>query len=521
MVFLLSNCTAFVVKINFSFFEHVPRSVLWVLGAILAINNSVLIWHSLDWPLMWDAPAYHYIAWLMSQGAVPYRDIFDQNLPLTYLIHLFVITFIGTGSTAWRFTDLFCLTLIDGFIIAYMKKYGVLATVLAVCLFSAFHLLNGAFHTGERDYFIVVCIAAAFYFLAAALECVYALHKLALAGFFIGAGIMIKPHVGVLLLLLALTVALSAYKAGRAWLQPVFVFISGGLVVPAALIIWLAVTGGLLPFFDLFFNYLPAVYPHIGKTPLTKTILIHRVFGVPLVVVALAAAAASLAYFTTHKQIDMRRTLLTAGLAYGLLHHLGQRGAFLYHTYPLYFFIFLITASWIPLLQKLRSRKLYALMLALLLYLSAVYAIKSAQRIISPHHYNIDYVVQLMQDLKDFLAPGDTIQTDYYHTGAAHALFLLGYPQVTRFVFTFHFYYLIDNPFIKKLRREYLTVLQKKRPTILVISAQPATGGHSYERIEQFPELNAWIHQQYYLARERYEYRIYKLKNNGAISSVQ
>ena len=33
----------------------------------------------------------HYIAWLIGQGAVPYRDVFDMNLPGVYLIHVAVL----------------------------------------------------------------------------------------------------------------------------------------------------------------------------------------------------------------------------------------------------------------------------------------------------------------------------------------------------------------------------------------------------------------------------------------------
>ena len=43
----------------------------------------------------------HYIVWLISQGAVPYRDTFDMNMPGVYLIHLAVLAVGGAGDLAW------------------------------------------------------------------------------------------------------------------------------------------------------------------------------------------------------------------------------------------------------------------------------------------------------------------------------------------------------------------------------------------------------------------------------------
>jgi hypothetical protein len=68
-----------------------------------------VIWHSARWPLVHDPPLMHYIAWLITQGAAPYRDVFDMNFPGTYLIHLAVIQVGGTGDAVWRAFDLLWL----------------------------------------------------------------------------------------------------------------------------------------------------------------------------------------------------------------------------------------------------------------------------------------------------------------------------------------------------------------------------------------------------------------------------
>ena len=59
-----------------------------------------LAWRSLGWPLIHDAPIMHYVAWLIAQGLVPYRDAFDMNLPGVYLIHGAVLAVGGASDLA-------------------------------------------------------------------------------------------------------------------------------------------------------------------------------------------------------------------------------------------------------------------------------------------------------------------------------------------------------------------------------------------------------------------------------------
>jgi hypothetical protein len=55
--------------------------------AASAFLAGYLAGRSLGWPLIHDASLFHYIGWLVGQGLVPYRDIFDMNLPGIYLVH--------------------------------------------------------------------------------------------------------------------------------------------------------------------------------------------------------------------------------------------------------------------------------------------------------------------------------------------------------------------------------------------------------------------------------------------------
>jgi hypothetical protein len=52
----------------------------------------------------------------------------------------------------------------------------------------------------------------------------------------------------------------------------------------------------------------------------------------------------------------------------------------------------------------------------------------------------------------------------------------------------------VDNPYVQKIRAEFLNTLKKEMPKILVISSITATGKTGYDYIRQFPKLDAWIY---------------------------
>jgi len=66
----------------------------------------------------------HYVAWLIAQGAVPYRDAFDMNLPGVYLIHQAVLGLAGPSDLAWRLVDLAWLAATCGLLFTYARPLG-------------------------------------------------------------------------------------------------------------------------------------------------------------------------------------------------------------------------------------------------------------------------------------------------------------------------------------------------------------------------------------------------------------
>src|SRR6185503_7550887 len=170
------------------------------LKLILAASGALaayLAWRSLDWPLIHDAPLMHYIAWVIGQGGVPYRDVFDMNLPGVYVIHAAVIGLLGPGDLAWRLFDL-----------GWLAGTGAL-------LFALYHLSGGVWRVGQRDFLLCLFLLAGAYGVARSIERGGALGPLVWGGLAIGIGMTVKPHAGVFWLGAAALAAWGAWRGNR------------------------------------------------------------------------------------------------------------------------------------------------------------------------------------------------------------------------------------------------------------------------------------------------------------------
>ena len=122
----------------------------------LALVTGWLLWRSRDWPLAGDATIFHFIAGQMQMGAVPYRDIIDVNMPLTYAIHAAVVAIGGMSDIAWRAFDLTATAVLAALILMLLAPVGRAAAVLAVLVVLLMHLLLGPYAAGQRDFLMSI-----------------------------------------------------------------------------------------------------------------------------------------------------------------------------------------------------------------------------------------------------------------------------------------------------------------------------------------------------------------------------
>ncbi|MBI3028343.1 MAG: hypothetical protein HYY64_02375 [Candidatus Rokubacteria bacterium] len=432
-----------------------------LLGGLSALT-LFLAWRSLGWPLIHDAPLMHYVAWRIGEGAVPYRDLFDMNFPAAYLLHAGVLALLGSGDLGFRLFDLAWLGGTCALLGAYARPFG-----------------DGA-----------------------------SLRPLALAGLALGAGVTLKPHAGLFWLVLAATAAEGARRSGRHWWNAAATVIGFGLLVPAAVALWLWRGGGLPSFLDILTGYVLPLYSGLERASLWRALGGHS-YGKEILILVGALAALSLWRAWAGREFDIRRGLLLLGLGYGAVHYGVQGKGWEYHLYPLMGFAAPLATSWLDHLSGEGRRRASATILAGLFLLTVVVGLKGVEAAEPQWIPEKERRVQsLVQDLAGRAEPGGTVQVLDTTDGGVHALFLLRRSQPTRFLYDFHFFHDVGHPYVQALRQEFLSALGRRPPAFLVVSERGWPRG-GYERLASFPALSAWIQREYVLERERDGYRIY------------
>ncbi len=444
-----------------------------------------LVWLSRDWPLVHDAPIMHYIAWRIGEGAVPYRDLFDMNFPGVYLIHMALLHTLGAGDVAWRAFDLFWLGLTAALIAALAAPWGVVAATGGGLFFVVYHVANGAWQTGQRDFLLCAFLLAGALGVARWSERARSGARdarwppaLLLAGLALGAGLTIKPQAALLVIALAAVIA-ACRRRHAAW--PLATFLCGATAPMLAAAAWVATLGGLASWRAIVLDYLVPLYSHVGR-PSSWTF--HRwhvwIFIALAVVISLAHALASRHFATRH-------AVVTLGIAYGVLHFVLQGKGWEYHLYPLAAF------GAVPLcsaLEPVRPRRPLGVALAACLAVVVVLlGLKGAEA--SHPSWIVDKerrVAAVVRALDGRLDPGDTVQVLDTTAGGIHALLRLHATEPTRFVYDFHFFHDVDHPTIRGLRAQFATALSARPPRFVVLFEEGWPRG-GYERVASFPAL--------------------------------
>ena len=471
-----------------------------VVGAFGILVAALLVL-SLPWPLIQDAPVMHYIAWRIGQGDVPYRDLYDINQPGVYVLHLALLRTLGAGDMAWRVFDLGWLALTAGAVALFAARWGARVATGAALGFAAYHLAGGAWQAGQRDFLLCV------FLLLGALGVVHWVERrggpwsLAGAGLALGAGLGLKPYAVAFAAALGVVVLVEALRrrnladAARALVA----YIGGGVIVPAALALWLALVGGLRAWVDVMFGYALPVYGHLGRSAPWQG---HRWLGwIPL---GLAAAAALVAAVAT-RRAHVRHLVAALGIAYGLVHYVAQSKGSEYHLYPLAAFVCVLAFSalvtpraWVSLGS--------VIMLAITLALVTAKGVEASD---PPWMWDKERRVQiLVDDLGSRLAPGDTVQVLDIADGGLQALLRLGVRQPTRFLYDVFFFHESERPVVQALRAEFVTALERRPPRFVVVMR----GGWPAEyfgRVQHFPELATLLARRYELIVARDGHRLY------------
>jgi Dolichyl-phosphate-mannose-protein mannosyltransferase len=493
------------------------------LKLILAASAGLaawLGWRSLGWPLIHDAPIMHYIAWLIAEGAVPYRDAFDMNLPGVYLIHWAVLAVGGAGDRPWRLFDLGWLAATCALLFVYCRPAGDRwAAASAATIFALYHLSGGAWRAGQRDFLLCLFLLMGALGVARSLEHACARGPLIAAGLALGAGIMIKPQAGAFWIACAVVAAWGAARQGRsAAAGGAAAVLAAGLVVPAIVMGWLAWRGGLWAFVAILTGYVAPLYGHVGRVRVWEALGWYP-YGWHLW--ALWAAIVALALLGPAPEGGgARKGLALLGVAYGWLHFQIQGKGWEYHLYPLALFLTaLLPFAVTPVPAAARERAALELRRAAALAAAAALVVtlgaKGVDAMDAPWiAAKARRVAALARDLRPLAPPGATVQVMDVAEGGIHALLELERRQPTRFIYDFHFFHDETDPRIRALRSEFMMGLETGRPAAIVVLKE-SWNRPGYDRLRELPGLQPLLDRAYILAVDGDGYRIYAKRTDS------
>jgi len=479
------------------------RVVAAVVVAAVGCGAASLLWASRTWPLVHDGPLMHYVAWRILDGAVPYRDLFDMNMPGVYAIHALALVTLGSGDLAFRVFDVATLLVAAGGVAAAVRPLGPWGGAAGAAAFALYHVAGGAWVTGQRELLLCAALAWAGALLVRALADPARTGPLAGAALAVGVGVWIKPHAGLLALALV-AVAWRHPARGRA-----LAAVGAGLGAPAALALgWLAAAGALAAFVDIVLGYLIPLYGRLGRVSLADALRRYD-FGAPVLAGlglwgALGAGALAAA--------GERRGLavLLAGVTYGAVHYGAQGRGWEYHAYPLALGVIALGAAGLSAALRDGRRALAA---ALLLVLAGVgwTLFGIGERNLAPPWIaaKAARARAVAELLRPDVAAGGTVQVLDTTEGGIAALLRVRAREPTRFIYDFHFYHDVERPYVRRLRAELVAGLAARPPAAVVLFETAWPVGR-YDRLDGFSELSRWLVGGYRLAVEGDGFRLYR-----------
>lgn len=479
---------------------------------------------SLRWRMELDSPLMHYVGFAMTAfGDVPYRDVFDMNMLGTYTLHALAVRLVGTGDLGFRLWDLAWLGGIALATYGWMGLYGRRAAACAAVLFSLLYLGHGQAMSLQREVLALLPAACALALVPPGAGEVSA-RRLAGAGLCWGMSALIKPPF-VLFALASLPAALLTLDAPRWRVRGARVaWLALGMATPLALALaWLAHRGALSHFLAIARGYWPLYNnltgAHEPSAGMGRLAYLGESAARELRHWLLLPALASLALTAQRPALKRAAQALAACVLAGAVYVVVLGKFWFYHLLPLEYFLVCALCASLARDSGFVRREPRAAQNVLAAAAAVALAMVSASALASALH-DLKHA-ETRADVKDgapdriaaFLrarmSPEDRVQPLDWTGGALHAMLLAGARHATPFIYDFHFYHHVDEPYIAQLRARFIGLLRAAPPRFVVeMTARPWPRGKRTTR--SFPQLEALLARDYRVALSDPAFRIHE-----------
>jgi len=518
---------------------------------LLTVFLFMIMLSSLRWQIQHDSPIMLYIAWLIhDHDYVPYKDIFDFNLPGSYMAYILIGIVSGYTDTGCRLVDILILVAIFYLTWLWLKNLGTAVAWCGCVLWGLIYLGFGSAMSLQREYLIIPIILLVLNVAAHCRRLKPAI-KYALIGFLWGICATIKPQsiIAFPLVMLYIWREIRAENTGAEGMPGKTTMISmilpavAGFFVPVCLmVLYLWIRGALGAFWDMAIHYWP-LYNNLTRNHETISGLSHvkylikeyrslRGYGLWL---APAGLGTYIALFDSPLSGSQKRqVILLAGLSVCYSIYPVLTNKFWYYHWLFYLF-FISQLSSVCLIKALPESKPGRRWFPVLFLFMSLFFIEGALSgplvyLANPSRYlgelmgtkksqppKVARVEQIAAFLKENLEPGDKVQPLDWAGGALHAMLITRVEPATPFIYDFYFYHHISHPYIQNLRRKFILRLQESRPRFIiqiVDQGKPWVSGKDTTR--EFRELKAFMENSYTVVNKGSGYLIYELKQSSA-----
>lgn len=489
---------------------------------------------SLPWRFQHDSPIMFYIAFLMDHfGYVPYREIFDMNMPGSYFVYYLIGKLFGYTDIGIRCADLLILTALLIVNWLWMGKISKRVAWFGSVLWGLLYLGFGPRMSLQREYLTLLPIMTGVYIFSCAPKNL--IFRNLAVGLFFGMAATIKPHTAIGLLPLIFFDFLNnvqdrtnlAWKAWKFFKQTILPFVIGFSLPFGIALYYLWINGAAKDFLNIAINYWP-LYTHLngdnkalhGFSRIKDLLQNYRYLGGFVIWLAPASIGGYIAlHHSELKGMLKRQIIMLLGLTICYSIYPVFAGQFwTYHWLPFLFFI--IQASSLCLTEQSESigisSRLYPIVVLLFVVFLAM-PVNSYKDFLSikefppPKNGRVDEMVTF---LKPKLQIGDTVQPLDWTGGAVHAMLILEARIATPFIYDFHFYHDVSSEYIQGIRRKFVADLRKSQPHFIIDVVgefKPWVSGMDTTR--GFKELQLLLDEDYVIVLKGSGYRIYEMRH--------
>ncbi|BAQ63559.1 hypothetical protein [Geminocystis sp. NIES-3709] len=496
-----------------SFYIVIIKSFKYLILFVLALVFLLSVIFSLNKRMHYDLAFMNYIAYLINEHEfVPYRDIFEINMPVSYLFHIAIGKLLGYSDIASNIANLIWLSIMVAVTWLIMKQFDRLIAFTSCILFGCIYIQSNFYM--ERDMIAVLPIATTILLSIYLKNTNLLKFKYFLIGVLFGVAAMFKPHLILGFPFLMIYNFINDFNNDKKnlilnYLKNTLLSLLGFSLIIFICILWLWQIDALESFWQILSSYTPLytrMTRELQSNYLSYLFNSYRSFGGYGLLIVTSVLGVYIVLSEAFLEKTKRLSILLLFLAFIYSLYVVISGRFLgYHWAPYVYFTSLCTA--LVLFNPKTSQKLDRILFPLIVFIFTVTltigsSVKStiAQFIFKiPPQSNELYFNQadeITNYLKKSLIPGSLVQPLNYCSGHLYGMLKSNAVIATPYIVDFYFYHHTSNKYIKRLRKDFIQRLKTQMPTFIIRSLINEDSCVNYS-LSTFPELYNFIEKNY------------------------